>query len=148
MQDIKRCKRMFYNPYSRYTHPFLALRVLELQGFLSDARELLEKVEKVNAQEKGQHIHETTWACLDAAVWLAKCIRELDSQMDLVDEESRHPWTKDGLCVYKYALASMCIQTLCDQLCNSAFHINNVSYKTRLCIAKLFRHTCVFFLVC
>lgn len=95
--------RLFSSPTSRYAEPVLALRLLKLQGFQADAEQLRQKEVQ---QAKGAHVGRDTemkWASFDAAVWLATCMRELDSQMELADEVARHPWNqKLGLRVFKY----------------------------------------------
>lgn len=91
-EEPNKYTRMFHSPACRYTEPFLALRLLQLQGSDSDA-ELLHRKEV--QPQRGTRVGTDTemrWASFDAVVWLATCMRELDSHMELTEEILKHPW--------------------------------------------------------
>lgn len=83
--------------------------MLELSGCEEDAYRLLDEVKTQNV--RNGKLKDKDWICLDASVWLATCIRELDSQTELGDQVVKHPWVKEhALRVYKYELAIFIVQ--------------------------------------
>lgn len=110
LQDILKYHRIYRGSQMRYTKPFLCVRMLELSGSKEDASDLLNEVRPQSG--KYGALDEKDWICLDASVWLATCILELDPQMELGDQVDKHPWEKEhDLRVFKCVLA-ICVMPL------------------------------------
>jgi hypothetical protein len=68
--------------------PHFTIRVLKLKGHHAEAKQLRERFEYLGLKSKDA-------LSLDAVVWLVLCMRELDRQMELIDELKDY-WPKDS----------------------------------------------------
>eukprot|EP00892_Ulva_mutabilis_P005726 jgi/Ulvmu1/3525/UM163_0006.1 len=100
-EEAQSYTRVYSSPSSRYTEPVLALHLMQLRGKTGDA-ELLRKRELQQLQGPSSCVEtEMKWASFDAVVWLATCMQELDSQMELTNEIRPHQFNKYGLRVFR-----------------------------------------------
>lgn len=101
MEDLHKdsgYNRIFYQKSQPYHEPFLSFELLKVQAKHEDEQKLRSYVKQANSRGI-----EMMWASLDAVVWLATCMREMDSQMELSDQDMSHPWVKEkGYNVYRY----------------------------------------------